>query len=128
MKDNATGSLDRRDFVIASLATVGVSAAFAAAAGAADAPDKAASPRPTGTVYTRDLIGGKKVISALDVKDLDPGRKHAFYFQGVQMPTGQHWYVSVMVAKGAKPHNCGGSFAINGLALGFPAKHAKDAK
>jgi hypothetical protein len=103
MKDNATGSLDRRDFVIASLATVGASAAFAAAAGAADAPDKAASPRPTGTVYTGDLIGGKKVISALDVKDLDPGRKHAFYFQGVQMPTGQHWYVSVMVAKGAKP-------------------------
>jgi predicted deacylase len=102
MKDNATGSLDRRDFVIASLATVGASAAFAAAAGA-EAQDKAASPRPTGTVYTGDLIGGKKVISALDVKDLDPGRKHAFYFQGVQMPTGQHWYVSVMVAKGAKP-------------------------
>jgi uncharacterized protein len=25
------------------------------------------------------------------------------YFQGVQMPTGQHWYVSVTVAKGAKP-------------------------
>ena len=103
MKDNATGSLDRRDFVIASLATVGASAAFAAAAGAADAQDKAASPRPMGTVYTGDLIGGKKVISALDVKDLDPGRKHAFYFQGVQMPTGQHWYVSVIVAKGAKP-------------------------
>ena len=28
MKDKATGSLDRRDFVIASLATVGASAAF----------------------------------------------------------------------------------------------------
>src|SRR6476620_10419794 len=103
MKDNATGSLDRRDFVIASLATVGASAAFAAAAGATDAQDKAASPRRTGTVYTGDLIGGKKVISALDVKDLDPGRKHAFYFQGVQMPTGQHWHVSVMVATGAQP-------------------------
>ena len=59
MKDNTTGSLDRRDFVIASLATVGASAAFAAAAGAANAQDKAASPRPTGTVYTGDLIGGK---------------------------------------------------------------------
>ena len=103
MKDNATGSLDRRDFVIASLATVGASAAFAATAGAADAEDKTASTQPTGTAYTGDLIGGKKVISALDVKDLDPGRKHAFYFQGVEMPTGQHWYVSVMVAKGAKP-------------------------
>ena len=89
--------------MIASLATVGASAAFAAAAVAAHAQDKAASPRPTGTVYTGDLIGGKKVISALDVKDLDPGLKHAFYFQGVQMPTDQHWYVSVMVAKGAKP-------------------------
>ena len=63
MKNNATGSLDRRDFVIASLATVGASAAFAATAGAADAQDKTASPQPTGTVYTGDLIGGKKVIS-----------------------------------------------------------------
>jgi hypothetical protein len=62
MKD-ATGSLDRRDLVIASLATVGASAAFAAAAGAADAQDKPGSPPPTGTVYTGDLIGGKKVIS-----------------------------------------------------------------
>ena len=103
MKDNATDSLDRRDFVIASLATIGASAAFAATAGTADAQDKPALPQPTGTVYTGDLLGGKKVISALDVKDLDPGRKHAFYFQGIQMPTGQHWYVSVMVAKGAKP-------------------------
>ena len=32
MKDNATGSLDRRDFVIASLATFGASAALVAAA------------------------------------------------------------------------------------------------
>ena len=32
-----------------------------------------------------------------------PGKKHLFYFQGVQMPTGQHWYVSVIVAKGARP-------------------------
>jgi predicted deacylase len=34
---------------------------------------------------------------------LEPGQKHRFYFQGVQMPTGQHWYVSVTVAKGARP-------------------------
>src|SRR4029078_3321786 len=40
--------------------------------------------------------------SALDVNDLEPGKKHLLYFQGVQMPTGQHWYVSVTVAKGAK--------------------------
>ena len=49
------------------------------------------------------MIQGKKVVSALDVNDLEPGQKHLLYFQGVQMPTGQHWYVSVMVAKGAKP-------------------------
>ena len=49
------------------------------------------------------MIQGKKVVSALDVNDLEPGQKHLLYFQGVQMPTGQHWYVSVTVAKGAKP-------------------------
>ena len=59
--------------------------------------------RPQGTVYTGDVIQGKKVVSALDVNDLEPGQKHLLYFQGVQMPTGQHWYVSVTVAKGAKP-------------------------
>ena len=55
------------------------------------------------TVYTGDVIQGKRVISALDVGDLEPGRKHSFYFQGVQMGTGQHWYLPVVVAKGAKP-------------------------
>jgi len=103
MRKNAKGSLDRRDFVIASLATVGASATFAATAGADKAQDTAASPQPMATVYTGDLIQGKKVISALDVNDLDPGKKHTFYFQGVQMPTGQHWHVAVMVAKGVSP-------------------------
>ena len=42
----------------------------------------ATSPQPMATVYTGDLIHGKKVISALDVNDLDPGKKHTFYFQG----------------------------------------------
>ncbi|MFZ2081894.1 MAG: succinylglutamate desuccinylase/aspartoacylase family protein [Xanthobacteraceae bacterium] len=45
----------------------------------------------------------RKVISALNIDDLEPGKKHLFYLQGVQMVTGQHWYVSVMVAKGARP-------------------------
>jgi hypothetical protein len=49
------------------------------------------------------VIEGKKVVSALDVNDLEPGKKHRLYFQGVKMPTGQHWHVSVTVAKGAKP-------------------------
>jgi uncharacterized protein len=55
------------------------------------------------TVFTGDVIQGKRVISALDVSDLEPGKKHSFYFQGVQMGTGQHWYLPVVVAKGAKP-------------------------
>ena len=55
------------------------------------------------TVYTGDVIQGKRVISQLDVADLEPGRKYSFYFQGVQMATGQHWYVPVVVAKGARP-------------------------
>ena len=57
----------------------------------------------SGTVYTGDVIDGKKVVSALDVGDLEAGKKHLLYFQGVQTPTGQHWYVSVAVAKGARP-------------------------
>jgi len=55
------------------------------------------------TVYTGDVIQGKRVISQLDVADLEPGKKHSFYFQGVQMGTGQHWYLPVVVAKGANP-------------------------
>jgi hypothetical protein len=95
--------------MMATIASIGASAVLAANAGAANAqgitvPGAAGSAQvaPQGTVYTGDVIQGKKVISALDVNDLEPGR-HFFYFQGVQMPTGQHWYVSVMVAKGAKP-------------------------
>jgi predicted deacylase len=109
MSDRPEERLDRRDFVIASLATVGASAALAANAGTANARVSAtslvgaASGAPSATVYTGDTIHGKKVISALDVNDLESGKKHQLYFQGAQMPTGQHWYVSVTVAKGAKP-------------------------
>jgi uncharacterized protein len=49
------------------------------------------------------MIDGKKVIRALNIYDLESGKKHLLYFQGVQMPTGQHWHVSVTVAKGVKP-------------------------
>jgi uncharacterized protein len=105
MPDNLKEGLDRRDFVIASIATVGASATLAVNASAANAQD-AATPSAdpaSGTAYTGDVIQGKKVVSALDVNDLEPGQRHLLYFQGVQMPTGQHWYVSVTVAKGAKP-------------------------
>ncbi len=109
MSDKSKTGIDRRDLLIASLATVGASAALAAGTRAAQAQAAtttaaaaAADPTP-GTVYTGDVIQGKKVVSALDVDDLEPGQKHHLYFQGVQMPTGQHWYASVIVAKGARP-------------------------
>jgi predicted deacylase len=101
--------LDRRDFMIASIVTVGASAVLAGSAGPATAQDTAGSAddatsaAPQGTVYTGDVIQGKKVVSALDVNDLEPGQKHLLYFQGVQMPSGQYWYASVTVAKGANP-------------------------
>ena len=62
-----------------------------------------AAPARFSTVYTGDVINGKKVVSSLNTSDLEPGKKHLLYFQGVQMSTGQYWYVSVIVAKGAKP-------------------------
>ncbi|MET3661390.1 succinylglutamate desuccinylase/aspartoacylase family protein [Aquamicrobium ahrensii] len=103
MSDKPLQGIDRRRLIKASIATVGV-AALAANTGATNAQDTATpSADPTsGTVYTGDMIQGKKVISALDVNDLEPGRKHLLYFQGAEMSTGQHWYVSVTVAKGAK--------------------------
>ena len=98
--------IDRRDLLKASIATVSA-AALAANAGPAKAEDvsapTAAQASSGKTVYTGDVIQGKKVVSALDVNDLEPGKKHRLYFQGVKMPTGQHWHVSVTVAKGAKP-------------------------
>ncbi len=109
MSEKPKEGLDRRDLMIASIATVGASAVLARNTDPAKAQDTAA---PSGdaasgatqtTVYTGDVINGKKVVSRLDLNDLEPGRKHLLYFQGVEMPTGQHWYVSVMVAKGAKP-------------------------
>ena len=107
MSDKSAKGIDRRDLIMASIATVGAAAALAANAGSANAQDTSApsadQASPSGTVYTGDVIQGKKVISALDVNDLEPGKKHLLYFQGVQMPTGQHWYVSVIVAKGVKP-------------------------
>ncbi|MEO4001695.1 succinylglutamate desuccinylase/aspartoacylase family protein [Mesorhizobium sp. CAU 1732] len=100
---NETG-LDRRSFMIASASTAG--AAVALLGGSANAQTTSSGSADAGgneTVYTGDIIDGKQVISALDVSDLEPGKTHSFYFRGVQMPGGQHWYVSVMVAKGAAP-------------------------
>src|SRR5262245_4759035 len=109
MSENPKEGLDRRDFMLASIATVGASVVLATKVGPANAQETAAatgdaaSSAPHGTVYTGDVIRGKKAVSLLDVNDLEPGQKHFLYFKGVEMPTGQHWYVSVTVAKGARP-------------------------
>jgi hypothetical protein len=79
MSDEAKDGSDRRDFMISSLAMVGASAALMATAGVAGA-EAAAAATGKGTVYTGDIIQGKKVVSMLDVTDLEPGKKHFLYF------------------------------------------------
>jgi uncharacterized protein len=95
--DQVLDNLNRRRFMVTA---IGASATLAANTDAAIAQPASVV---GGTVYTGDMIDGKKVIRALNIDDLESGKKHLLYFQGVQMPTGQHWYVSVTVAKGAKP-------------------------
>lgn len=85
-------------------AAIGASAILAAdvdQASAQGAGQTAAA--PGGTAYTGDVIDGKKIISSLNIDDLEPGKRHHFYFQGAQMATGHHWYVSTIVAKGVRP-------------------------
>ena len=94
--DTGLDGLDRRHFITAA---IGASAALAANTDPANAQAATGS---RGTVYTGDVIDGKKVISALNIDDLEPGKKHLFFFQGVQTTTGQRWYVSTMVAKGVR--------------------------
>lgn len=60
----------------------------------------------TTTVLTGDRIQGMPVISQLSIADLEGGQTHRFFFQGVQMSTGQHWYVPVVVAKGSQNGKC----------------------
>lgn len=109
MSDKTQSGIKRRDLLKASLATVGTATVLAATSGTTEAQNTSQpSPdttdgEPQKTIYTGDVIEGKKVVSLLDVNDLEPGKKHLLYFQGAQMRTGEHWYVSVTVAKGAKP-------------------------
>ena len=102
MPDKSAKGIDRHDLIMASIAAVGGAASASVNAGAANAQAAAVPPRnpASGTVYTGDVIQGKKVVSTLDVNELEPGKKHFLYFQGVEMPTGEHWYVSVTVARG----------------------------
>jgi uncharacterized protein len=104
-KDLDTYGVTRRDFTIASATAVGTSVALALGTSPASAQGGATPPAasPARTTYTGDVIDGKRVVTALDVNDLEPGRKHLLYFRGVATPTGQHWHVSVTVARGARP-------------------------
>ena len=70
--DKSMGGFDRRDFMVFSLGALGASTALAATPTTADAQDAAktaagtATPRASrGTVYTGDVIQGRKVISAM---------------------------------------------------------------
>jgi predicted deacylase len=93
------GSQARRSFLQSLLIAAFALAGIGMAQAQSSAP---ATPARIGTVYTGDVINGKKVVSSLNTADLEPGKKHLLYFQGVQMSTGQYWYVSVIVAKGAR--------------------------
>jgi hypothetical protein len=77
-EDLGRDTLNRRHFMATA---IGASAALAANPEAASAQPATSS---RGTAYTGDMIDGKKVISALDIDDLESGKKHLFYFQGVQ--------------------------------------------
>lgn len=92
--------IDRRDFMASTIAVVGTSAILASESNAAAPHENTDS--ETATAYTGETIQGKKVVSRLNVDDLEPGRKHFLYFRGVQAPGGQHWYVSVVVARGIR--------------------------
>jgi len=94
--------IDRRDFITSSIATVGTSTLLADSGAASPQENTETRQAKSGTVYTGELIQGKKVVSQLNVADLEPGKKHFLYFQGVQAPSGKHWYVSVAVAKGMR--------------------------
>ena len=85
-----------QSLLVAAIALTGIGMAQAQSSGPA-------VPAKIRTVYTGDVINGKKVVSSLNTDDLEAGKKHLLYFQGVQMSTGQYWYVSVIVAKGARP-------------------------
>lgn len=93
MPNETFPTLDRRSFLVAPMAA----AAVVANAG------QAAAATIGNTVFTGDVVNGKKVVSTLDIADLEPGQKHLLYFRGVESATGQPWLVSVLVAKGRLP-------------------------
>ena len=92
-KDKDRDILDRRDFMTGSIAAAGAAAIVIGEAATATAQQNSEE-RGTraGTIYTGETVQEKKVVSRLDIADLEPGKKHQLYFQGVQAPGGQYWY------------------------------------
>ena len=45
-----------------------------------------ATPVKISTIYTGDVINGKKVVSSLNTDDLESGKKHLLYFQVCRCP------------------------------------------
>ena len=55
------------------------------------------------TVFNGDVIQGRKVITKLDVSDLEIGAIHEFFFRaGGENNTGQYYYVPVSVVRGSR--------------------------
>lgn len=52
------------------------------------------------TEFTGETYLGRKVITNLDVSDLDKGKTYEFYFKGAENSLGQPWYLPVTVIKG----------------------------
>jgi hypothetical protein len=72
--DPGPDGLDRRRFMTAAIA------ASAAIATEVDPANAHATTAARGTAYTGDVIDGKRVISALNIDDLEAGKKHLFNF------------------------------------------------
>lgn len=103
MPANDRDDIDRRIFMRGSVVAAGASALAADTGSASAQAGTATNAAQRNTVYTGDILQGKRVVSRLDVADLEPGKMHRLYFQGVQAAGGQPWYVSVVVARGARP-------------------------
>ena len=96
--------IDRRDFMTSSIVAVGASAIVGNEATEAILQANSDT-HATGseTAYTGEVIQGKKVVSRLNVAELDSGKKHVLYFLergGARRPA--LVCVSVVVAKGMR--------------------------
>ena len=59
------------------------------------------TPASGDTVYNGDILKGRKVITELDVTDLERGKIHELFFRaGGENNTGQYYYVPVSVIRG----------------------------